>query len=256
MPIWKASSLQKEEGLWIRFSRLHQPLLGKTHNHCSGTAGCSALSNASSWANFPSQQHSNHPRVTNSTVRIWRRKPRRCFTTWQILCCSDTSTHPSLPVSISFQAHLFLPALAHLEEGQVSLVKVAFSKRGKQSSLNGHMFADTLNTNTSTTKKAASAFFSWQNHGPSYKGLGSLVFIQHQQISRRHMLHTPEVACMPNSFLLWLCSRRNIFHFLRNKCYDSHMDWIKSTKTRLLSQRPHLFIKKIKNTCPVEIQSG
>lgn len=83
-----------------------------------------------------------------------------------------------------------------------------------------------------------------------------MVFIQNQQISRRHMLHTPDVACIPKSFLLWLCSRRNIFHFLRNKCYDSHMDWIKSTKTRPLSQRPQLFIKKTKNTCPMEIQSG
>lgn len=35
-----------------------------------------------------------------------------------------TSTHPSLPISISFQAHLFLPTLVHLEKR----VKRAFSK--------------------------------------------------------------------------------------------------------------------------------
>lgn len=64
------------------------------------------------------------------------------------------------------------------------------------------------------------------------------------------MLHTPEAASLPNSFRPWLCSRRNTFHFLRNKCYGSHTDWIKSTKTRLLSQRPQILWKKLKSTCP------
>lgn len=64
------------------------------------------------------------------------------------------------------------------------------------------------------------------------------------------MLHTPEAASLPNSFCLWLCSRRNTFRFLRNKCYDGHMDRIRSTKTRPLSQRPQILWKKLKSTCP------
>lgn len=67
--------------------------------------------------------------------------------------------------------------------------------------------------------------FFWQSHGPGgNKGLEVMFFVPHEQISSRHVLHTPEVPSVPNSFLLQLCSRRNIFHFLRNNCYDSHMD--------------------------------
>lgn len=58
-----------------------------------------------------------------------------------------------------------------------------------------------------------------------------------------------DTSCTHLSFCLRLCSSRNAFHFLRNKCYGSHMDWIKSTKIRPLSQRPQIWWKKLRSTC-------
>lgn len=60
---------------------------------------------------------------------------------------------------------------------------------------------------------------------------------------------TANTSCTHLSFCLWLWSRRNTFHFPRNKCYDSHMDWIKSTKIRPLSQRLQIWWNKIRSTC-------
>lgn len=67
-----------------------------------------------------------------------------------------------LPVSISFQAHLFFffSSTGAPRRGERAFSKSFFPREENKVSLNVQMFKSTLNVNTSTTKKAAFAFSS------------------------------------------------------------------------------------------------
>lgn len=137
MPIWKASSLQKKEGLWISFSRLLQPPLGKTQNQRGAQRGSGGaqpsqmppvglISPASSTQITPGSQTSLHVSGgENRNAVLQRDKSSTAVTHPHILRCP----FPSCFKLIYFCQHW--PILK--KRGQVSLFKEAFPKRGNQS---------------------------------------------------------------------------------------------------------------------------
>lgn len=80
MPIWKASSLQKEEGLYGSVLQALPGLAGEGLKALLGDSGILGLLKFSSWADFPSRQHSNPPGHKLHWIYP-EGKPPRCFTT-------------------------------------------------------------------------------------------------------------------------------------------------------------------------------
>lgn len=237
MPIWKAFPLQKEEGFYGSILQALPALAGEGPkiDQCLGTVGCSAFLNSRAGLISPAGS-TQPPRVTNFTAHIQRGRSARFFKTWQTLCCSDTSTHPLLPISILFCQHWSVLSSR-------SLFKVVFPKRRKPASTECADVQRHMKSQYFHNKEGSFSIIVFPGRVMDQATKDLWWWSSFSTMSRRHMLHIPAAASLPNSFCLWLCSRRNTFHFLRNKCYDSHMDWIKSTKARPLSQTPN-FMKK------------
>lgn len=224
-PFGKLPLFRKRKVYMHQFCRLCQPWLGKAWSHCLGTVGCSAFLNSPIGIISPAFK----PPGSQTSLHISRGENQHCFTTWQIPCCSDTSTHPLLPISISFCQHL----------SSRSLFKVAFPKRRNPSSIECADVQTHMKCYYFPNKEGSFSVIAFPGR---VRDQATKDLWWWSSFSTRWAANT---SCTHLSFCLWLCSRRNTFHFLRNKCYDSRMDWIKSTKTRPLSQRPQILWKKI-----------
>lgn len=100
-PFGKLPLFKKRKVYMDPFFRLCQPWMGEDLKPLLGDSGMLCLPKCSSWANFPSPAALKSP-GSQTSLHISRGENQHgCFTTWQILRCGDTSTHPLLPISIS-----------------------------------------------------------------------------------------------------------------------------------------------------------
>lgn len=108
MPIWKASPLQKEEGLYGSVLQAVPALAGEGPKPVLGGSGMLCLPKFSTWADLPSRQHSNppghklhciYPEGKISPAVLQRDKPFAVVTHPHILCCPFPSPFASIGLS-------------------------------------------------------------------------------------------------------------------------------------------------------------
>lgn len=103
-PFGKLPLFRRRKVYTDQFCRLCQPWLGKARSQCLGAVGCSAFLNSPLGLISPAGSTQTPGSQTSLHISRGENQPG-CFTTRQTLCCSDTSTHPLLPISISFCQH-------------------------------------------------------------------------------------------------------------------------------------------------------